>query len=274
MAQYAKFFADKDKVFIDLTDSMTRYYQRLKDVSGGLHKILALEEYHKHKIYEPAICKKYTNIIICSQDDKEYLINNLNCEKNKFYILENGVNINEWTYKQEIMKKHFNNLVFWGVMNVETNFLSCKFFIREVMPLLSDSTSFSIIGPKPSKRITQFANERIKFIGYVDNIQSALCNMGIFVCPIVSGAGVKNKIIQASLIGMPIVSTSLGAEGLNNELKKFIFIADKPQDFVRKINQILNMDKNKLEDLQMRQMEISRKYYNIYNIVKKFSKEI
>ena len=271
MAQYAKLFADKDRIFIDLTDSMIKYYQRLKDASKGLSKILALEEYYKHKLYEPKICNKYKNIIICSQSDKRYLINNFGCSKNKFYVLENGINLDEWRCKQKIIKNNLYNLVFWGVMNAETNVLSCKFFINKVIPLLPDKYSLSVVGPKPKRELTQYSGKKIRFTCYVDNICKTLSNMGIFVCPIVSGAGINNKIMQASLMGMPIVSTSLGVEGITGKLKRYILVADGPQDFANKIEQILNMDKASLENLQAKQIKITREYYNVYNIVKKFS---
>jgi len=271
MAQYAKLFADKNKIFIDLTDSMIKYYQRLKNVSKGLAKILALEEYYKHKLYEPKICKKYKNIIICSQDDKRYLVNNFGCNKNKFYILENGINLDEWKCRRKLIKKNLYNLVFWGVMNVETNILSCKFFIKKIMPLLSNKFSLTVIGPKPGLGLTHYGDKKIKFVGYVNDIGEALTNMGIFICPIVSGAGINNKIIQASFVGLPIVSTSLGIEGITNKLKKHIFIANRPQDFANKINQILDMDEASLENLQAKQIKVTKECYNIYNIVKNFS---
>lgn len=268
MAQYARSFPDRDKVFIDLTDSMVKYYQRLKNSSKNL---LAMEEYYKHKIYEPRICNGYKNIVICSEDDKKYLVDNFSCDKNKIYVLENGINLKEWKCKQKITRKNLYNLVFWGVMNMETNILSCKFFIKKIMPLLSSKFNLSVIGPKPGQALIQYANKRINFTGYVENICKSLSNKGIFVCPIVSGAGVKNKIIQASLIGMPIVSTSLGVEGINNQLKKNIFIADTPQEFVNKIDQILDMNRISLEKLQAKQIKAVKEHYNVYDIVKKFS---
>jgi polysaccharide biosynthesis protein PslH len=270
MAQYAKLFSNQKKVFIDLTDSMTKYYQRLKSVSGGLVKILALEEYFKHKLYEPKICNQYKNLIICSHDDKNYLIDNFNCREKSFYVLENGINFGDWRKKQKIIKNNLYNLVFWGVMNVETNILSCHFLIKKVMPLLSNKFSLTIIGPSPSKKLIKYSNERIKFTGYVNNINQSLLNLGIFVCPIMSGAGVKNKILQACSIGLPTVSNELGVEGINLELKKVIFVANGTGDFVDKINQISNMDEEKIKDLQKRQINLVKKYYDIQGISKAF----
>ena len=210
MAQYASIFSSNNKIFIDITDSMTKYYERLKNVARGLSKILAFEEYIKHKLYEPAICKKFNRIVICSEEDRDYLIHSHKCRRENFYVLENGINIKEWKHRQNIQAVNLYNLVFWGVMNVETNSLSCKYFIKKVMPLLSNKFTFTIIGPKPGCELTRYENQRIKFLGYVRNINDALSNMGIFVCPLVSGAGVKNKIIQASLIGMLGGTPNLG----------------------------------------------------------------
>lgn len=272
MVQYLKRLRNRNnKMFLDLTDSMTKYYYRLKQVSRGFKKLLAIEEYIKHKIYEPKICNKYKNIIMCSEEEINYLVSKFGCNKDNFKVLENGVNLEEWSNKQEIRIGNLNNLIFWGVMNAETNILSCRFFIKKVMPLLLSTFSFTVIGPKPSKSLIKYQSDKIKFKGYIEDIKSNLSNIGIFVCPIVSGAGAKNKIIQAALMNLPIVTTTLGAEGLNIKLKEKFFIANTPKEFVNKINSIVNFKENKLKIILYEQRSIVYQYYDVFKLVKSFN---
>ena len=75
MAQYAYLGKQKQiTTIIDITDSLTKYYERISKKETGLKRLLAIEEYYKHRMYEPKICKQNYPIVICSEDDKNYLI--------------------------------------------------------------------------------------------------------------------------------------------------------------------------------------------------------
>lgn len=269
MAQYAKYF-NKEKVFIDITDSMIKYYERLKAVASGFAKILAYEEYFKMKIYEKKICDKYKNIIICSNDDRDYLVDKYHCGKSHFMVLENGLYIKDWNDVQARKRINSFNLIFWGVMNVDTNKLSCNWFLKNVWPLL-DNKKFrmKIIGPKPTNKLLKNCPTGVEFTGYVDRLSDQLFSGGIFVCPIISGAGVKNKIIQAAVLGLPTISTSLGVEGINSELKDNIFIANNPKDFSEMIKLVANMDEKSLNAIIKKQRKIVMKHYNVFKLTNK-----
>ncbi|MDD4289822.1 MAG: glycosyltransferase [Patescibacteria group bacterium] len=271
MAQYARLL-NQEKIFIDITDSMTKYYNRLRLVSRGVNKLLAIEEYFKHGIYEQKICNTYKNIIICSNDDREYLISKYNCNKKHFIVLENGINIDYWCSKEILIKKN-RQLAFFGVMNVDTNKLSCEFFIKDVMPLLSKDYKLNVIGPSPDDSLIRYSSDRVHFSGFVNDIRSELKKASIFVCPMISGAGTKNKILQVAAIGLPIISTNLGIEGINKELKKMVFIANSPEEFVSVINLIDQYDKNQLGTLLRKQKDFVKYKYNTTRLISDFVKK-
>jgi hypothetical protein len=269
MSQYAKIFSGK-RIFIDITDSMTKYYDRLKGVSKGIWKILSYEEYFKHSIYESNKCKVFNNIVVCSEEDKKYLINKLNCPEKNIKVLENGLNLDQWKISLHDARNDMNRLVFLGVMNVDTNSLSVKFFIDKVFSSLSNEYTFTVIGPKPGKMAKEY-RERIKFLGYVNDIQKALGNFDVFVCPIIAGAGVKNKILQAALSGLLIVTTEFGIEGIDNELKKFVIIAKDAKDFADKIYLIKDMTKLDISEKLKLQADFVKKRYDILELVRNFT---
>lgn len=95
MAQYKKFLK-VPRAYIDITDSLTKYYERISKKEKWLKKLLYLEEYYKHKIYEKKICENNKNIVICSEDDKKYLERLSKKIIGKINVIDNVIDIKNW----------------------------------------------------------------------------------------------------------------------------------------------------------------------------------
>jgi len=74
----------------------------------------------------------------------------------------------------------------------------------------------------------------------VEDIRTELAHREVFVCPILSGSGVRVKLLEAFASGIPVVSTSVGAEGLARTDGEFCALADDPADFASRVVDILN----------------------------------
>ena len=261
MAQYKK-LVKADKIFIDITDSLTKYYERLYKNEKTLKKLFYLEEYYKLKKYEVKVCKENRNIIICSEDDKNY-INNLEpkTEKN-IKVIENVIDVKRWDRnKYKINKKdNRNKLCFFGMMSYEANIIAAEYIIKKLMPELDKKYELNVIGPNVPEYLKKNESSRINFLGYVDKIEEELEKNDIFICPILVGSGTKNKILQVGELGMPIICTDLALEGLPEELKKVIFIANTKEEFIEKIHEVQNLDEKTLEKRIKRQKEIIEEY--------------
>ena len=273
MAQYKKYI-NSEKTFIDITDSLTKYYERLYKKEKSIKKILYLEEYYKHKKYEVKVCEENSNIIICSEEDKKYLEKISNKTKENITVIENVSDLKNW----EVEKVHIskmgerNKLVFCGIMNYEPNILAVEYIINNIMTDLDEKYSLEIVGPKVNEKIKKLENGRVKFLGYVESVKDVLKEKDIFICPIIVGSGTKNKIIQASMTGLPIICTKLSIEGLYDEMKNVVYLAEKPKDFVKQI-EIIN--KTSDEELRRRienQKQIIKQYNSLNVIIEKFKK--
>ena len=124
-----------------------------------------------------------------------------------------------------------------------------------------------VIGKNKSKEL--ISNKKIKYIGYVESMRDELSKYDIYVCPIIAGSGVKNKILQAMSVGLPIVSTKLGVEGLDNECKKYIYVVNEDFDFLNAIDKINNLSDFEFEKLINGQKNYIQKNYDISVAVKK-----
>jgi glycosyltransferase involved in cell wall biosynthesis len=72
-------------------------------------------------------------------------------------------------------------------------------------------------------------------LGFVDDVRAPLARYAVFVCPILSGSGVRVKLLEAFAAGIPVVSTTIGAEGLAGKNGEFCALADAPADFAERV---------------------------------------
>lgn len=267
MAGYAKHF-DRNKVYIDLTDSLTKYYERVKAKSKGISKVINTEEYFKHLKYEIKIAKKY-NTIICSDADKKYLENKHSIKLNNMKVIYNTIDTKKWYCEEIKNNKSKIKLVFSGMLDYLPNILAAKFIIHEIMPKLSNDYSITFVGKSVPEELKKYESKRIRFTGYVESVKKELKKYDIYLCPIIAGSGIKNKILQASLVGLPIITTDLGIEGIKYDFRKFVFLANTSEEFVKQIKKINFID---ITNIIKEQQEFIKKYYDYKNCTKELIK--
>ena len=109
---------------------------------------------------------------------------------------------------------------------------NCWFALREI----NINYRLSIIGNWSQEHITEYTAKypNVEFLGFVDNLGDSIRGT-IMIVPITIGSGIRMKILEACSIGVPFVSTSVGAEGIPVEDGKDCFIADNPKSFVEKL---------------------------------------
>ncbi len=130
--------------------------------------------------------------------------------------------------------RHDNDetIIFLGKMDYEPNVTGVTYFVKNIYPELRikhPQLKFKIVGARPAPEITALNDiEGIEVTGYVESTVPYFQNATVVVAPMLSGAGVQNKIIQAMSYGCCVATTTIGAEGLNlsgDEL--LIFDSDK-----------------------------------------------
>lgn len=259
MAQYAYLGIQKCvSTIVDITDSLTKYYERISEKERGIKKLLAIEEYYKHKIYEPKICRQSAPIVICSEDDKGYLTELASELKSNIHVMNNSIETDVWRSENIVVsaKGQRKRLTFFGMMDYAPNIIAARYLITQVLPLLPEGYSLEIIGAKCTNELLCYEGERVHFTGYVEDMKSALCKNDIFICPILAGSGVKNKILQASLAGLPIVSTTLGVEGMHRDILKYVFVADDATSIAECIFQINQLSEQNIKERILGQQEV------------------
>ena len=131
------------------------------------------------------------------------------------------------------------NILFLGTMHWPPNIDCVLHFHNEILPLVRreiPDVTFTIAGQRPPASITRLASDpAVRVTGYVSDARELAAECGVFVVPLRSGSGVRVKILNAMAMGLPVVSTSVGAEGLEAVHGEHILIADTPEDFARAV---------------------------------------
>ena len=138
-------------------------------------------------------------------------------------------------------------LVFVGKMNYEPNVIAVTWFAERILPQLLvtyPNLQFQIVGAHPEKRIQRLSDKpNIQVTGFVESIEPYFQRATIVVAPMLTGAGIQNKIIQAMSYGCCVVTTPIGAEGLTINHNE-IAVWDSESEMIGGIaNLLANYDK-------------------------------
>jgi len=159
-------------------------------------------------------------------------------------IVPHGVDVEHFSFSAP--DKEEKSIIFVGNYLHYPNADAVLYFAREMWPQikqLSPELKFYVVGQAPPSEIKRLEDDpAIVVTGRVDDVTPYLRKSTIFICPVRLGGGFRGKILEAMAIGRPIVSTTLGAEGIPAQNGKNIILADNPEDFARGIDRLLQDD--------------------------------
>jgi glycosyltransferase involved in cell wall biosynthesis len=135
-------------------------------------------------------------------------------------------------------------MLFIGSFRHGPNITALEWFLRHVLPRIVErrpDARLVVAGSDPPPRdLFTKAGRAVELLGFVEDIRTELGRRAVFVCPVLSGSGVRVKLLEAFASGIPVVSTRIGAEGLARKDGEFCAIADQPEQFARNVVEILN----------------------------------
>lgn len=139
-------------------------------------------------------------------------------------------------------QKNSNIILFLGKMDYEPNITAVTYFADDIFPVLKSSfkeLEFVIIGATPSNEVLSLNHrEGIKVMGFVESTEPYFQDSTIVVAPMLTGAGVQNKIIQAMAYGCCVATTSIGAEGLSLRGED-LAIFDNTESWIKGLTRLL-----------------------------------
>ena len=210
----------------------------LGQVTGPLAKFIARLEYLRALRYELCMLPRCDQVQVCTVDNREYLASFVPHVGSRIQEgLRAGIDTSRYEFRACGREPY--TMLFLGSFRHLPNFAALDWFVHRVLPRILErrpEARLIVVGsdPPPPHVYGDFPNA-IDVVGFVEDIRRVLERYAVFVCPILSGSGVRVKLLEAFASGMPAVSTSIGAEGLARQDGEFCFLADDPREFAERV---------------------------------------
>ena len=197
-------------------------------------------QWQKMAKFEAEMCRVFDSVVAVSVEDREHLKTEYGARQ--VYDVPTGVDTEFFTpTSNEKVIEH--NLVFTGSMDWLPNEDGIRYFTEEILPLVRKSVpdaSLTVVGRNPYPSLLELSKRDSKVVvtGRVDDVRPYMERAAVYIVPLRVGGGTRLKIYEAMAMEKPIVSTTIGAEGLPITDGIELRIADTPEAFATAVTEL------------------------------------
>lgn len=225
--------------------------QAINPIKKTYLKLLAIQL----KKYEKSVFEQVDLIVPITKRDQR-LIQQFH-PKSICHTAPVGINI-----QAETNASNKQNIFFIGSLDWTPNIEGIQWFLKKVWPLLDASIELNIAGRNTPENMYKMASGRIHILGEVEDAKEYMKENGLMIVPLLSGSGMRVKIIEGMALSKCIITTSIGAEGIPYTEGKNILIADTPKAFAESINKYYQDIDKQIKIGQQAYQLISDKFSN------------
>lgn len=205
-----------------------------------LWRLVTRQEWKSMERAERCYLGRADHVLTVSEPDREFFSRYVNPAK--ITVIPTGVDTD--FFQPEFGSEKPDRLVFTGSMDWMPNEDGIFYFVEQILPLIRrqvPDVTLCIAGRRPSARLRRLgeAEQRIEVTGAVEDIRPFVHGASVFIVPLRIGGGTRIKIFEAMAMGKPVVSTTIGAEGLPVKTPVHLLVADEPEAFADSVVRLL-----------------------------------
>ncbi len=203
--------------------------------SNPIRRLLYNREFARMLRYEASIVGRYPHVIAVSEHDKSLMTNWV--DASRITVVPTGVDLEQYR-PGESASPIGPQVMFVGAMDWEPNIDAMEYFCGEIWPLVQarvPGATFRIVGRNPDRRVQKLASQSVAITGTVPSVVDHLREAAVVVVPLRIGGGTRLKIYEAMAMGKAVVSTSIGAEGLEVHHGRDIMLAGNAENFAEAV---------------------------------------
>jgi glycosyltransferase involved in cell wall biosynthesis len=198
-------------------------------------------EWPKLKAWELNACRRADMVLSVTEGDRGILVEN-GVPAERVKALPIGVDTG--FFRPVPLKKESGIILSFGTMSWPPNVDAVLYFAQSIYPLIRarvPGVRFKVVGANPPReiRLLPLADPSIEVTGFVEDIQDAALDAAVFVVPLRIGSGMRVKILSAMAMGLPIVTTHVGCEGISARHREQVLIAESPEEFAGSVAELL-----------------------------------
>ena len=231
---------DTPSVIFEHNVETTLWRRRAAAERNPVKRLVYAIEARKMERFERNAVRRFHHVIAVSDHDRSEL--STFTEPERITVVPTGVDVQQFGTIRSIEAKS-PLVVFLGSMDWEPNIGGVEWFCREVWDRVLASVPearMRIVGRMPHERVLQLASATIEVTGAVPSVLDHLSEAAVFVVPLLVGGGTRLKIFEGMAAGRAVVSTSIGAEGLDVRDEENILIANDSASFAGAVIRLLS----------------------------------
>ena len=223
------------------TTSTTSWRDSIARAGSSLaRRLYAGVNWRKLRREELGTYRDADGVYLCSATDERRLLDEVPGARTA--VIPNAADVEYYQPRPTDPPPDGRTLVFFGHLSYIPNVDGVIHFVRDIWPRIAEAhpeARFKIIGGNPPPSLQLLAGPRVEVVGFVPDLRPYLAAAAAVVVPLRLGGGTRLKIVEAMAMGKAIVSTVLGAEGIEAEPGRDILIADTPEAFAGSVNRLL-----------------------------------
>ncbi len=238
LAHYIRSLGDVPAVLEEGDIAFIRRRRFADSLPNSLKKLLLRHDTAKLQEYEIAYCRLYDGVLVRSEADKEILSNWVPSDRIAVFPpwldLSLAERVSPIPTAQDVM--------FYGAMWRPVNEQAAVLFAQKVWPAIltkAPDSRFLIVGSRPSSAVQKLQGSHVIVTGFVPDVAPFYSQSAVVVAPLIAGSGIKGKVLQALAYGRPVVTTSVGAEGIAATENDGLFIRDEPEQMTECVSALL-----------------------------------
>ena len=217
--------------------------------SSGVKKLMYRLEFSKMLRYERAAVAEFDHVIAVSEHDRQLM--SAWVDPRRITVVPTGVDTEQFCPGQSFNLQNPSSqdassqnplVMFVGAMDWEPNVDAVKYFCAEIWPHVLakvPQAKFRIVGRNPDARVKALVSSSVEVTGRVPSVVEHLREAAVVVVPLRVGGGTRLKIYEAMAVGRAVVSTSVGAEGLDVHHERDIILSDTAANFAESVTSLL-----------------------------------
>lgn len=249
---------------IRILDAHKVEYDNFRSMSkletSRIRKKFYKREYERSYLEEVKAFKRHDAIFVTSGRDGAII--KRDAPEVTQFIVPNGVDIRY--FRSSGVEPEPYSIVFTGALGYLPNYDGMIYFLKEIFPVIKrfvPQAKVYIVGSKPPPALQKYQSNSVVITGFVDDVRPFIDQASVFIVPIKMGSGTRLKVVEALSMQKPVVSTSIGCEGIDATDGEDIIIRDDPTAFAEAVIRLFN-DRNLRQQLVANGFELVKKKYD------------
>jgi glycosyltransferase involved in cell wall biosynthesis len=217
---------------------LARQYARTGD--SFVRRLYASANWRKLRREELGIYREADGVYLCSAVDEQRLLDEV--PEARTTVIPNAADVEYYQPRPTDPPPDGRTVVFFGLLSYVPNIDGVIHFVQDIWPRIAEAhpeARCKIIGGRPPPSLLALAGPRVELTGFVSDLRPHLAAAAAVVVPLRLGGGTRLKIVEAMAMGKAIVSTRLGAEGIEAVPGRDLLVEDQPAAFAHAVNRLL-----------------------------------